>query len=533
MRIPFGRSFPPRSGSLSDLPQRAARVHGSTRVFLAEPLGVCPSIGLEPTHHDLAALIRDLAGWLGSEGIQPGQAVAVCKQNNFDIILLACALASLGAVPALISPGNEPDAMKVMLDRLRPDAIIADAAARGRMGISLDGISCIDVDPEAVYRSRSKGFQAPLVTRAPEDVALITHTSGTTGVPKLVAHSGSSLYGQARVQVPLGAMAVRRKELLAGCLPWFHVRSVVAYMGIALMGNPVLAISNPEPKKVKDLLLRHRPRYLEAYPNAFENWEVLTDDPAEPFSSVRLYLSTFDAAHPRTIRTLLNAAKTRFPIYAQIYAQSESGGVTFRLYGRRSVRRRLKGRNVGRRIWPYTKVRIVDPATRQPLGFGEVGAIQAKSVGLCVTYVGQEDLAAAQKQDSWWEMGDMGRMSRFGSLQLLDRAVDQIPGVESCLKLEDELLDLLPCCAEVVIVPLSGASPVGVLSLKPGAPREEGSWRLAAERFGLAPEPLVFGCDEIPRTATGKVRRKVLEELVLERLQSPSSPTGCPFPETI
>lgn len=509
-------------------------MHGSTRVFLAQPLDVCPSIGLEPSHHDLAALIRDLAGWLDDEGVQRGQTVAVCKQNNFDIILLACALASLGAVPALISPGNEPDAMEAMFDRLRADAIITDAAARGRMGgVSLDESSCIMVDPEAVYRSRSGGFQAPLAATAPGDVAVITHTSGTTGVPKLVAHSGSSLYGQARVQIPLGAMAVRRKELLAGCLPWFHVRSVVAYMAIALMGNPVLAISNPEPARVKELLLRHRPRYLEAYPNAFEHWEALADDPTEPFSSVRLYLSTFDAAHPRTIRALLNAARTRFPIYAQIYAQSESGGVTFRLYSRRSARRQLNGRDVGRRIWPYTKVRVVDPVTRQPLGFGEVGAIQAKSVGLCATYVGQEDLAAARRRGGWWEMGDIGCMSRFGSLQLLDRAVDQIPGVASCLELEDELLDLLPSCAEVVIVPRPGASPVGVLSLKPGARWEEGIWRLAAERLGLAPEPLVFSGEEIPRTATGKVRRRVLEELVLGRLQSRSFQTRFPDKRSI
>jgi len=523
VRIPFQRSFPPRSGSLAELPQRAAEAHGSTRVFLAEPLDVCPSIGLEPSHHDLAILIQDLAGWLDAEGIRCGETVAVCKQNNFDIILLACALARLGVVPALISTGNQSSAMEVMFERLRPDAIIADASTRDRMRIPFNGISCVDVDAEAIDRSRSRGAKAPPALRSQGDVAVITQTSGTTGVPKLVAHTGSSLYGQARVQIPLGAMAVRRKELLAGCLPWFHARSVVAYMAIALMGNPVLAISDPDPDQVKKLLLRYRPRYLEAYPNAFENWDVLTSDPDEPFASVRLFLSTFDAVHPRTIRALLNATKARLPIYAQIYAQSESGGVTFRLYGRRSVRRRLNGRDVGRRIWPYTKVRIVDPATQKPLGSGQVGAIQAKSVGLCKTLVGQEDVAAARAKGGWWEMGDMGSMSRFGSLQLLDRAVDRIPGLESCIRLEDEILDLLPGCTEAVIVPRRSASPVCVLCLKADVPSEEGIWRFAAERFGLAPDPLLFNCEEIPRTATGKVRRKVLEQLVLERLRSRST----------
>jgi acyl-coenzyme A synthetase/AMP-(fatty) acid ligase len=483
-------------------------------VFLEEPLDVCPSMGLEPSHRDLAALIQSLAGWLDSEGIQHGQTLAICKQNNLDIVLLACALATLGAVPALISSKNEPEVVKVMFERLQPDAIVADAAFRDQMGAFLDGRHCIDIDAEAVHRFRSRGFRAPEAVRASEEIAIITQTSGTTGVPKLVAHTGSSLYGQVRLQIPLGAMAVRRGELLAGCLPWFHVRSVVAYMAIALMGNPVLSISNPEPARVKDLLLRYRPRYLETYPNAFEGWEVLADDPAEPLSSVRLYLSTFDAAHPRTIKTLLNAAKTRFPIYAQIYGQSELGGVTFRLYSRRSIRRRLRRRNVGRRIWPYTKVRVVDPVTRQPLGFGEVGAIQARSVGQSLTYVGQDDLASSRRQESWWEMGDMGRMSRFGSLHLLDRAVDQIPGVESCLELEDELLDLMPCCAEAVIVPRPDASPVGVVSLKPGVPWEEAIWRSAAHQFGLMPEPLILAAEEIPRTATGKVRRKVLGEIV-------------------
>jgi acyl-coenzyme A synthetase/AMP-(fatty) acid ligase len=516
MKIPFGRSLPPRFASLADLPQVAARRHPSTPVFLAEPLEVCPAIGLEPTHGDLADLVRALSSWLEHEGVQPGQTIAICKQNNFDIVLLACAVAGLGAIPALFSPTIDPDALRSMLDRLRPDAAVVGPACRDPF-LGHGGFDCLGIDSEAVERFRSRPSSPRRKARAAGDVALITHTSGTTGCPKFVAHSGSSLYGQVRVQIPLGALAVRQKELLAGCLPWFHVRSVVAYMGIVLMGNPVLAISDPEPTKVKQLLLKYRPRYLEAYPYAFEILEGLAADRAKPLASVRLYLSTFDAAHPRTIRTLLGGSARRFPIYAQIYGQSELGGVSYRLYSRRSIQRR--GRSVGRRIWPYTKLRIVDPVTRRPVPAGEAGAIQARSVGLCLTYLGQEDLAETRRQDGWWEMGDMGRMSRFGTLQLLDRAVDRIPGVESCLEVEDEILDLLPCCSEAVIVARRGTPPIGVLTLKAGVPWEEGLWKLAADRFELAPAPLFLQRDEIPRTATGKVRRRVLEELVLGRLQ--------------
>jgi acyl-coenzyme A synthetase/AMP-(fatty) acid ligase len=64
------------------------------------------------------------------------------------------------------------------------------------------------------------------------------------------------------------------------------------------------------------------------------------------------------------------------------------------------------------------------------------------------------------------------------------------------------------------------------LSLKPGEPWEEGIWRPTAERLGLAPEPQIFSYEEIPRTPTGKVRRKVLEELMLEPPQSPAFPTS-------
>lgn len=509
----------PTDLNLAFVSEQAVAVRGNPRILLGEPMDLLPSFGLEFDHSAMAHLIDSVGLWLAERGVKAGHRVVVLKRNNFDIVVLACAIARLGAVPALLSSGNDPEVLPTLLDRLQPSTVITDGDCFVGHRLSMDGehrvINLDDDLPQLVDAGSSWAVVAP---REPDEASLITQTSGTTGVPKLVAHSGRSILGHARMQVPLGRAVLRRGDLLAGCLPWVHARSIAAYVAAAYMGNPILAIGNPERGHVHELLVKHRPRYLEAHPDALLQWEELADIPNGPFASVRLFFSTFDAVHPRTIRALLRGSESRLPIYAQVYAQSETSGVTVRFYTRRSARRLRDGRGVGRGIWPYTKIRVYNVEADRVCRSGEVGMIQARSVGRCITYVGEEDVAAAKRHGEWWDMTDLGYRTRSGNLYLLDREADAIPGVGSGIEIEDHLLELLPGCDEAILLADDAGELVTILSLREGATYDADAWARCAEQLGLDGQPLIVDRARIPRTATGKVRRaRLRSELELLR----------------
>jgi acyl-coenzyme A synthetase/AMP-(fatty) acid ligase len=516
MAVPLDANF----GALSDL----AAARGSTALItLGEPLDIAPAIGQRFDHGEIALVIDAVACRLRQKGVHAGSRVAVIKGNNFDVIILAAALMRLGAIPALLSPRLDEHVLDILLDRLGATLALVDG------GVNLapkPGCPVIQVGEGAgplITTSDLGETGSPPVDMPSNGLAVITHTSGTTGTPKLVGHSSRSLLAQGGMQVPIGRLLLRGGDVLAACLPWAHTRALAAYVGAAQLGRSFLAISDPDPEHVSQLLADHRPAYLETVPDNFQRWEALAGHHREPFSSVRVFFSTFDASHPRTVRCLLNSSKRRLPVYVQVYAQSETAGVTTKFYTRGMAKRqRVVTRNVGRPVWPFVRMRVVDPVTGRRCRAGRPGTIQVQSEGLFLTYVGDDELAEARRSGPWWDMTDRGYMSRSGSLYFLDRDVDVVAEVESTLALEDQLLDLLPSCEDVVVLPNAKGELVGVISLRPGATVTPEQWQSATRELQLAAVPLVVDRDRIPRTMTGKVRRSELRR-ELEQGSLPSA----------
>ena len=108
-------------------------------------------------------------------------------------------------------------------------------------------------------------------------------------------------------------------------------------------------------------------------------------------------------------------------------------------------------------------------------------------------------------------MGDIGRLSADGTLELLDRVVDRAEGTESMLELEDEVLEQLPDLMEFVLLKDVGDD----LILAVACPRDGGldARRVsdAMARAGLAAVPLrIIPWESMPVTGSYKVRRQVL-----------------------
>lgn len=497
----MGRGDPPFDlGELFSFPARRAP---GLPIWLDKPLDIAPQMGRTLNLQQVSDLTDEAARWMVRAGVRPGDRVVVLKQPNLDIPIFASAIASIGAVPALIHPEVGRENATVLLRRLVKPHVITDTETRQHGTLAIPEFGELAQTEMTVNQ---RGLDVSRLHPPTDDqpigltpqVVLITHTSGTTGVPKMVGYSYASLSHHVRAQSVVAA-AMGLEGIAAGYLSFVHGRMYSAIAVATRRAMPLVVLTDPTPSNVRELFLAHPPEVIETYPNIFVLWEELADDPAQPLASVKYYLNTFDAPHPRTIERMLHASKRFAPAYLQAYGNTESGVLTVRGYHRQTVRH-VNSRCVGYPLPGFTRVRV----KRRPGGPTDAGEIHIRSEGVADTYIGQDDIALPERS-AWRPTGDLGYRSKFGCLHLIDRAVDESGELGSTLLIEDKLLSRLDV-QEAIVVPTRNGLPQPILC--PWNGRIDGeSWRRATADMPAMQEPIQCRFDELPRTATWKIRR--------------------------
>ncbi|NLU68144.1 class I adenylate-forming enzyme family protein [Streptomyces sp. HNM0574] len=510
----------------------AAARGAATAVRLDRPFDIAPDGGTHWTLPRLAALVARTASRLAAAGVGRGDRVAVAKDNHWDYDLLACAAVRLGAVPAQLSGQLAPETLGTLLRRLGPALLVTTPELLARCRAA-------DVDPAALAKNCVTVTHAlgdtpedptspgavPLLTLDPDTPAphrgrhddeplVINHTSGTTGVPKLVTHSTRTIIRKlARSEaVRYPRIGARRDDTLLNASSYAHGRTF-CWTGVAVSMAPreIVLLTDSAPETADPLLRAHPPTVVEALPSAYVRLQPLTERLDNPFRRVRLFISTYDAVHPPTLRGYLTASRHRSPLWMQGWGQTETGPLTFRFHTRGSVTGDSApgtARDLGRPIPVRTRLRAVDPDTLEPVPRGRAGLLQARTGALGLGYIGEPERWARKEQDGWWTTGDIGILRRDGSVRLLDREVDSTPRL-SCLETEDLLEDRLPEALECVVLGRPGTDPLPVVVTADG--RLDGdSWRGAVAGLPRLAEPVVLTWRDVPRTGTGKVRRTAL-----------------------
>lgn len=517
----------PATGRIGEVWHLAAERHPHDLVICDRPPDVDPQGQAMRTYTGWAQLVDELAAGLCALGVKPADRVAVVKSNHLDMAILGCAAARVGAIPALISDNHPADVIATMLARLDRPFLVIDRQSLERMDISPEKAGrltertvCVDDLPErpdiVPLGDLRNAAAAPVALRGREEPMVITHTSGTTGTPKLVLHSADSLYSLALLEAERWPVfGLRQKDTMAFCEPYCHQRVITGLLTLATVAPKIIMLSDPLSARVRELLIEHPPTFVETLPNIYLAWEGLARDPARPFRNVRVYISSYDAIHARIVRTFLAATDRRFPLWVQSWSQTEAGSVAFRPYLRRSVRKPglypTPTQSLGWPMATYGKARIVDPDTFAPVPAGQVGLTQYSAPGRCLGYVGEQERHARKRDDEWWTLGDMAVTNRWGALRLIDREVDRIPGVSS-IELEDVLLDRLPQTTEVIVLAVAGEAPLPVYSTADDRPVGSAQWQRVTSDLPEMADPIQIKWDEFPRTATWKVRRAALRE---------------------
>lgn len=509
----------------------AAERHGRVPIYLDQPFTWDPRQRVELDYVECAMLIEQFSAVLKQAGVAKRDRVVILKTPNYDIQSLAWAAARIGAVPALLSARLDPDIINILLERIGARFIITDPAVAARVGLDaarLKALNCTAIAPIDGGIPVADLWGGPVPPANPgraDEPMIITHTSSTTGVSKLAEASATGVSFSTLVESVVPFLH-SPDDLFASVISHVHIRGAVTQQATFSRGTPVLGIGNHDDATILDMFARYRPTIVESHPNAFVGWEKLIDHPSSPFASLRMFLNTFDAIHPRTIRRLLEASKRAYPAWYQCYGMTEVQPVTVRLYTRGSVRRAgdRDTRSVGWTI-PMVRARIADPDTgKRRADQKDPGMIQVKTPARALSFVGTPDKYWDRRHGKWFDTGDWGRRGRGGQLEVLDRVADRIEGVESCLQLEDVLMSRIPDAEEIVVVPDEQGVPTPVVCMRDGKTLDPETWDTAAAGLAGLGKPFEVSPEQLLHTATVKPRRYLITEMIKNHRLGNSGP---------
>ncbi len=186
-------------------------------------------------------------------GVQPGEVVVLILQHGEDLIFSFWGAILRGAIPSI---------MPFLTEKLSPERYRADLAAL----ISITKPAAIVTYPE--FEEEIRGALKPgdsvrevLLTnaiqeagepnfdsldglkQAPEDIVLLQHSSGTTGLQKGVALSHRAVLNQLRAYTQ--ALQLRADDVIVSWLPLYHDMGLIAAFLLPILTNTTLVLSSP------------------------------------------------------------------------------------------------------------------------------------------------------------------------------------------------------------------------------------------------------------------------------------------------
>lgn len=421
------------------------------RIALADPTRPALFEGerLLQTYGQWAERAARLAAGLQAQGLRPGDRVALFMRNHpaYLEILYGAWWAGLVVVP-----------MNVKLHLKEAQWIVEHAQARWAFVTADEGDG---LQAERVVQATGADFEAlltwppaPVTDRAPEDLAWLFYTSGTTGRPKGVMLSHRNL-----LTMGLGYFvdvdAIEPEDAIVYPAPMSHGAGLYA-IAHTLAGARHVVPASGGLDEAELFALSHRigRLCLFAAPTIVARLvrhAQTTGDDGSGFKTI-----VYGGA-PMYAADIERAIAVMGPRFVQIYGQGESPMVITALSRAQLMdsahpRHAQRLASVGVAQSPV-QVRISDPQGR-PLPTGEVGEVQVRGDTVMQGYWRDPQATAAAIRDGWLFTGDMGALDEDGFLTLKDRSKDLvISGGSNIYPREvEEALLRAPGVAEVAVV---------------------------------------------------------------------------------
>ncbi|MEU8185024.1 long-chain fatty acid--CoA ligase [Micromonospora sp. NPDC049047] len=468
------------------------------------------------TYRQFADAADRISTVLRERGVGNGDSVAYLGENSPELLQVMFGAAQLGAVFVPVNTRlAAPEIGYVLADCAArvlihdPDFAVPVASAAATAGtpyVIVNGAGSAD-RPGLAHLARAA--VTPFTDHADtahEDPAAIIYTSGTTGRAKgAVLTHGNLTWVALNCVVDYDVVSTDVALMIS---PLFHVASLgMGALPVILKGATMVIERGFEPGRALAQIERHGVTMLSGVPTTYQ---LLADHPAWASTdlSTLTKLTCGGSAVPARI---LNAYEARGLSFSQGYGMTEAAPGATALP---PTMTRVKQGSVGLPHF-FTDVRITD-AAGAVLPAGAVGEIEVAGPNVFPGYHGlPEATAEAFTADGWFRSGDLGHLDADGYLYISGRLKDMIiSGGENIYPLEvEQLLTEVDgvTSAAVIGVPDErwGEVPWAIVTVREGASVDTATVRARLDgriaRYKLPKNVVIV--DELPRTASGKVRK--------------------------
>ena len=482
--------------------------------------------GTTTSHAGFAERVRRTAAALAGLGVVRGDRVAWTGGNHPSALETLYACGQLGAIWVPVNARlAAPEAEYVLTHsgasvvvHGRDHGALADALRDRLPGVR----HWLASEPPTEGGAASADYEQLLAAADPEprdepvtleDPCLIMYTSGTTGRPKGAVLTHGNMTWNAVNQL-LGFDFAQDERTLA-LAPLFHIGGLNGTVNPSLLrGGCAVIVRRFDPAETLRVIEEQRVNSFFAVPTMLD---AMAREPGFATRDLSALRTIGAAGAPLPLPTL-HTWLARGVTMQQAYGMTEASPGATVLDSADAVR---KVGSAGKPVF-FTDVRVLRPdGTRADVD--EVGEIVIQGPNIMAGYWDEPEQTAAVLEDGWYRSGDAGSVDAEGFLYVRDRYKDMIiSGGENVYpaEVESALLELDGVQEAAVIgVPDERWGEVGlaVVVPVPGAALDADDLRARLrERLAAFKVPkLVQLADELPKTATGKVRKPDLRSRYL------------------
>ncbi|MDT7837387.1 AMP-binding protein [Aquabacterium sp. OR-4] len=507
--------------------------------------------GAALSYAQLDAASDAFAARLLASGVQAGEAVALFLGNCPQYVVAHVGIQKAGAIVCPCGPLNKAHELQYQLDDLQARVIVAAAPllpivaqVRAQTALqqafvvhyadllpeqptldlpaelqalrqaprempAIDGLACEDF--LAVMRS---GAPCPPVRVGLSHTALMTYTSGTTGLPKgaMLSHD-NALYKTAACA---GCNGVAGDDVLLAIAPLYHIAGMLMGIDVTLYtGATTVLLHRFDPLATLQAIERHRVSWWYSIAPMNVACMQVPGAQAMDLSSLRVNpVTSFGITFTAPLAAQWRAHAPRCDSFEAAYGLSETHTCDTYM-PREAVRWGTHGKPA-----PGVTIRILDPDTGADKPTGEVGEIVLKSRGSFQGYWNKPEATAKTLRDGWVHTGDMGVLDDQGYLTFIGRFKEMIK-VSGYSVFPEEVETILikhPAVAQAAVIGVADADKGEVVRAfivkKPGADVAEAAliaWARDNMASYKAPRSVRF-IDALPATGAGKVLRRLLKD---------------------
>ncbi|MEC7816453.1 MAG: long-chain-fatty-acid--CoA ligase [Pseudomonadota bacterium] len=489
------------------------------------------------SYRELFSRSRRLADALSKRGIADGDTIAVLCPNSHEMLEAHYGVPMAGAVINAINIRLDASTLNFILGHGEARVVLYDTAwepllraaiaelssppllvAIERQGGHSEGLADLDYESLIEEGSEDAEWQRP----ADEwDAISLNYTSGTTGNPKGVVyhHRGAFLAAMTNAAV----FNMNTDTVYLWTLPMFHCNGWGYTWGITAVGGTHVCLRDVDPTEIYRLMescgvthLCGAPVVMNMLLQAFDRQNLTLSTPAQ--------FALGGAAPPSSV--IRKAEEIGFQI-THLYGLTETFGPSALCVPQPDWRalpleqRAMKMARQGVATHGLDEATVLDVVTGDPVPADgkTMGEICVRGNTVMKGYLKNPSATEKAFQNGWFHTGDLAVMHPDHYIEIRDRAKDVIiSGGENISSLEvEEVLYRHPGVSEAAVVampdnkwgevPCAFVNPLPDVSLTPEEIIDFCRENMAHFK---APKRVVLG--ELPKTATGKIRKNILRD---------------------